>query len=156
MVAIAVLLTGRGGQTNNTNPPQQASGRTDVRVYYISLNNVIGTVSVVGCNDGLVERLVSVEGKELTLEEAYKQELALPTNPQEPSIYNALSRSTLEFRSGRIEGGTAQVELSGTLIAGDNCDKARIRAQLEYPALQVEGVDSVVVRINGYLLEELF
>lgn len=165
MILLAVFLS--GGQNNSQNPqaPNQSNSsgsqqsgpktQSEVKVFYISLGNVANSSTLVGCNDGLVEQRVLVEGLNNDIHEAYKRQLALG-NATEPGLYNALTRSTLKVESIRIENRTAYVELSGQLVSGDSCDKARIRSQLEWPALQFDDVDTAVVRLNGYLLEELF
>lgn len=164
MSLLAVFLSGNPNSQNPQAPEQtnssgsQSSGpkvQSEVKVFYISLGNVTNSDIRVGCNDGLVERRVLIEGLKNDIHEAYKQQLALG-NATEPGLYNALTRSTLKVEAIRVENRTAYVELSGQLVSGDSCDKARIRSQLEWPALQFDDIDIAVVRLNGFLLEELF
>jgi hypothetical protein len=163
MGLLAVLLSGGDNQTNNNtneNPApapvaNDSKTKSETKIYYVSPGNVVGAGTLVGCNDGLVEKRVLIEGLNDDIKQTYERQLSLG-NATESGLYNALARSKLKLENVRIEGDTALVNVSGELVTVDSCDRARVRAQLEYPARQFAGVSSVVVRINGYLLEELF
>lgn len=160
IVMVLQITTNRAADTdegNSTQSPAASDNKTksEVKVYYTSIGNVAGSGTLVGCNDGLVEKRVLVDGLTNDIKQAYEQELSLGM-ATEPGLYNALARSKLTIQEVRVENGTALVNLSGELLTIDSCDRARVRAQLESSALQFDGVSGVVVRVNGYLLEELF
>jgi len=64
-------------------------------------------------------------------------------------LYNALAASDLRILNVQVIGGQATVELLGTYRVDDVCDIPRVREQLRRTALQFEGVNEVIVVING-------
>ncbi len=162
MGLLAVLLSDRGSDIkNNSSPatqatPTESATKSEVRLYYVSLGNVANSTAVIGCGDGLVEKRELIDGLNNDIKATYERQLSIKDQAVDGGLYNALARSNLQLEDVRIESGIAHVVLTGELVTADNCDKARVRTMLERPALQFPDVNSVIVRVNGYLLEELF
>lgn len=102
-----------------------------------------------GCDDSLVaiERQTVSETK---ISDIYQDVIGEKTYDIEDGLKNPLAASGLTYQSAIIDAdGVARIDLSGNVVVADACDSARIKAQLEKPAYQFDGVKSVVVQVDG-------
>jgi hypothetical protein len=124
-------------------------------IYLVALKDDGKQGQKIGCGDSLVKvERQTVSDTRIT--DVYQDILGIKdqTDP-ETGLTNALYQSDLHLDTATIQGSAARVYLSGTLkTAGDDCDAARIQAQLEEPARQFEGVRTVEVYINNTALKE--
>lgn len=74
----------------------------------------------------------------------------------ESGLYNALYQSNLAVENALVDGtGHATISLVGTYLLGGVCDNPVFQAQIEYTAMQVPGVTSASILINGAPIETL-
>lgn len=148
-----------------TEPPSGASvspteDRTATRsLTFIAMGDDGARGAPIGCGDSAVT-VPHTTTTIAPLGEVYRAELAASgtrdsrgEHYRDTELYNALYRSDLHYEGADIDDGHADVDLTGTLRMGGECDIPRVRAQLTRPALQFGNVDSVTVRIDGQELD---
>jgi len=107
----------------------------------------------VGCGDSLVDVQIPIWETE-TLEEKIAATLTVLLSYDdhdygESGFINELYMNDAEVDSVLVQDGTATVELSGTIPSGGTCADPRIIGQLEQTVLAFDGVDDVVITLNG-------
>jgi len=139
-------------------PPEQlihVAGDT-VKFALIALEDNGASGELIGCGDSVVLADVYYDTQYDPLEVALLGLLNVGEQYYGQSgLYNALYQSNLKFESLTYEGGTAFIQLSGTLMMGGTCDLPRIEAQLMKTALQFPELSDAQFFINGTPLEEL-
>jgi hypothetical protein len=136
--------------------PEKSLKTSKVKLYMIALGEGGKSGEMIGCDDSLMEISYDLTGPDL-LADTYLYLLNQHSRDYgESGLYNALGQATLTLRSAKVdENGVAHVDLSGSLNLAGVCDIPRVRAQLEKPALQFDGVKSVEVTINGQALSSV-
>jgi hypothetical protein len=119
-------------------------------MYLIALEDAGQSGPQVGCNDSIVPVVIEIEPTGTPLTAAINRLLSVKEQFYGQSgLYNALYQSNLILVSTTIVNREAIIYLTGELILGGICDDPRLRAQLEYTALQYDTVDSVTIFLNG-------
>jgi spore germination protein GerM len=128
--------------------------RTDIYLIAVGDEGELGPE--IGCDDSVVPVEVVIDPTIAPLTAALEKLLSLG-RPEYgmAGYYNALYQSELTVDDVTIENREATILLSGDLVVGGACDGPRIRAQLEYTALQFATVDRVAVFVNGESLAEV-
>lgn len=124
--------------------------------YMIAVGDKGKQGSKVACDDSLVA--VSRETVSDThITDVYQDIVDMhDQNYNDTGLTNALYQSDLQYESAIIDAtGVARIDLNGTLTYADKCQAQRIKAQLEKPAYQFDGVTNVDVRINDVALDDL-
>ncbi len=131
-----------------------------VQIYLIAQGDDGESGQVVGCGDSLIPVDVQIE---VTDDTATRVERALMElfgiNEEfygESGLYNALYQSDLNVASVTMNGNEAVVDISGTVQVGGTCDEPRFEEQIIETVLQLEGVDSATITIDGTPLDEYF
>jgi len=128
--------------------------RTDIYLIAVGDEGELGPE--IGCDDSVVPVEVVIDPTIAPLRAALERLLSLGTPEYGMSgYYNALYQSSLTLEDVTIEDRQATILLFGDLVVGGACDGPRIRAQLEYTALQYDTVDRVAVFVNGESLAEV-
>jgi len=128
--------------------------RTDIYLIAVGDEGELGPE--IGCGDSVVPAEVVIDPTVAPLTAALERLVSLGTPEYGMSgYYNALYQSDLTVEEVTIENRTATIALSGDLVVGGACDGPRIRAQLEYTALQYGTVDRAAVFVNGESLAEV-
>ncbi len=126
-----------------------------VQVYLIAIDDNGQSGNPVGCGDSAVPIQVQIEPTQGVLKAALEALLSIKEQYYGQSgLYNALYQSDLMVDSVKITGGKAEVQLSGLMILGGECDNPRVQAQLEQTILQFSTVTEVEVFINGKTLAD--
>jgi hypothetical protein len=151
--------TNKVTETSKKSPnsiPEKSLKTSKVKLYMISLGEGGKSGEIIGCGDSLVTVDYDLTGPDL-LADTYLYLLNQHSrNYGAAGLYNALSSATLTLKSAKVdENGVARIDLDGLLNLAGECDIPRVRAQLEKPALQFDGVRSVEVTINGQALSSV-
>lgn len=104
----------------------------------------------IGCGDSLVA-IHNQTVSDTRISDVYEHVVDLHeyTYQQDTSLRNPLYQSHLQVASALIDqNGIARVDLTGTLSLSGDCDAPRVKALLEKPAYQFDGVKGVEVRVN--------
>jgi hypothetical protein len=128
-------------------------GNETVSIYLILLDDNGQTGIPVGCGDSLVDVTVEIpvagsleERIEFTLEYLFALE---DYDYGESGFVNPLYNSNLVVDEVTIEDGTATVDLLGQIVSAGVCDDPRLIGQIVQTILQFEGIDEVIVNLNG-------
>ena len=137
-------------------PSSATPAQQTVQIFLIALEDNGQSGKKIGCGDSVVPVQVTVPHTQGVLRAALEALLSL----KEPSygqsgLYNALYQSNLQLESVKLERGKADINLSGTLMLGGECDNPRVKAQIEETALQFPTVSEVSVFVNGTPLEDV-
>jgi hypothetical protein len=123
------------------------------KIYLIALDDNGISGPKVGCGDSLV----AVETRAKDARTALQ--LLLENRNQyfgQSGLYNALYQSDLKIERFETKNGNIEVDLSGSLLLGGECDNPRVETQLKSTTRQSSTDNSsVIIRINGKPLEEL-
>lgn len=132
--------------------PSDGSSSEFITFFLIAVGDNGASGQPGGCGDSLVEVSLPLEsvtdqplstsvGALLRVKDQYYGDMEL---------YNPLWQSDLTLESaGVIEGGIAQIALTGQLNPAEQCDPQRIREMLEATAKAVPGVQTVNITLNG-------
>lgn len=158
IVLTTTLIAGWAGHTEAALPVRtNASARTtSVRIYLIAVGNNGQMGRKLGCGDSLVAITRAIAPTTAPLTAAIK--LLLSDHRQyygRSGLYNALYRSRLKVVRARVAGGTAVIDLVGTMRLGGECDNPRVGAELRQTALQFPTVHQTSISINGVPLWKL-
>lgn len=142
-----------------TAPPTKNTPSTamlQVRVYYVAVGD--GGISgiPIGCGDSLVAVEREAQGAETNLQAALDNLLA--NHDQyvgQSGLYNSLWQSSLHVASvTTLADGSYQVEITGGLQMGGECDTPRVQGQIEQTAQSAVGGATVHVLLNGKPISE--
>ena len=136
--------------------PSPSAGPQMVKIFLIAIEDHGQAGKPIGCGDSVVPVQVPIPPTQGVLKASLVALLALKDQYYgESGLYNALYQSNLQVESVVINGGNAEVRLSGTLTMGGECDTPRVQAQLEETVLQFSTVSSVTIYINDRLLSDV-
>lgn len=127
-----------------------------VRVYYVATGDGGQSGIPIGCGDSLV----AVETDAPPADSAVAASLSvLFANHQQfvgqSGLYHSLWQSNLQVGSVRtLADGRLQVEISGNLQMGGECDVPRVQGQIEQTALAAANGTPVDVLLNGKPIAE--
>ena len=135
--------------------PAATSGPQMVEIYLIGIgDNGQGGV-LIGCGDSAIPVQVQIEPTQGVLKAAVEKLLSIKDQYYGQSgLYDALYQSSLQVQSVTINNGVANVQISGTMQLGGECDNPRVEAQLTNTVLQFPSVTSADIFINGKTLAE--
>jgi hypothetical protein len=134
-------------------PPSTSAGPQMVKIFLIAIEDHGQAGKPIGCGDSVVPVQVPIPPTQGVLKASLVALLSLKDQYYgESGLYNALYQSNLQVESVVINGGNAEVHLSGTLTMGGECDTPRVQAQLEETVLQFSTVSSVSIYVNDRLL----
>lgn len=154
--AFAMIPTPTPAATTETLKPSIHVAGDTVKFALIALEDNGVSGELIGCGDSVVLADVYYDTSYDPLEVALLGLLNIGEQYYGQSgLYNALYQSSLKLESLTYEGGTAFINLSGTLMIGGTCDLPRIEAQLMKTALQFPELSGAQVFINGIPLAEL-
>lgn len=141
-------------QKETTNAPTTVTKQ--MQIYYIATEDEGKSGEKIGCGDSLIP----VKTESVTTADPLKEAMTrlLANKDQyygESGLYNALYQSNLTYQSGRTEGDTVTVDLTGTLQQNGECDAPRIKAQLERTAIDASGATTAVITVNGRSLDDV-
>ncbi|MDQ3549289.1 MAG: GerMN domain-containing protein, partial [Chloroflexota bacterium] len=107
----------------------------------------------VGCGDSLIDVTIPIWETD-SLEEEIAATLTVLLSYDdadfgESGLTNALFRNEATVESVTLDGSAATVNLSGSIPSGGVCDDPRIKGQLEETVKAFDGVDAVVILLNG-------
>jgi hypothetical protein len=153
---IAVLPTATSTKTVMPAPSEIGAGPQYVKIYLIAINDNGKSGPKIGCNDSVLPVQVQISPTKGVLKAALTALLGLKDQYYGQSgLYNSLYQSSLQLKSVGIVSGKATIYLTGTLTQGGECDSPRVKAQLEYTALQFSTVKQVVIYLNNKLLNDV-
>jgi hypothetical protein len=137
-------------------PAQTNKGATQVKIFLIALNDNGRSGGAVGCGDSVVgvQRPIPLTRAPLTA--ALDELLSLRDRTYgESGLYNALYQSNLQLAHVSIRDGAADIQLTGKLQLGGECDNPRVAAQLKSTVLQFPTVHAVNISLNGIPLAQV-
>ncbi|HEX4963682.1 MAG TPA: GerMN domain-containing protein [Thermoanaerobaculia bacterium] len=123
------------------------TGRVNVYVIAREDHGVKGRAA--GCGDSAVALGVDLPAPAPALEGALAALLGLQEGADAKGLYNALAHSPLKVDRIDRSGAEVRVYLSGYLEIGDECDGARILAQLTETVLQFHDVQHAQFFVDG-------
>jgi hypothetical protein len=127
--------------------------KSSANIYLIALEDNGKSGPVVGCGDSLVE----IETQGLDAQAALQ--LLLDNHKQwygQSGLYNALYQSDLKIKRFESKAGKLEVDLTGNMLLGGECDNPRVNDQLKATIRQSTTESTqVVIKINGTLLDDL-
>ena len=127
-----------------------------VKIFMIAVDDNGQTGTQIGCGDSVVPVEVEIQPTQGILRAALEALLLVKDQYYGQSgLYNALYQSNLEVESVSINGGKANVYLTGNLVMGGECDTPRVQAQLEQTILQFPSVTQAAIFINGQPLADV-
>ncbi len=136
--------------------PASSATTSTVQVYLVALEGGGNSRDEIGCGDSLVPVTLMVEPAEGALRASLTHLLALEDRDYgESGLHNALHASELKIERIRVHNGSAEIHLSGQLLAGGVCDTPRIIGQLSATALQFDDISDARFFVNGLPLEEV-
>jgi hypothetical protein len=153
----SVRLSPSSQESSAPSPTSGGKTTTQVRLFFIALEDAGKAGKVVGCGDSLVSVVRTVPETNTPLQAAYEQLLSLHDQYYGQSgLYNSLYQSHLRLESATIDShGAANIRLSGTPTLSGECDNPRFKAQLEAVALQFPTVKQVSITISGKKLDDI-
>ncbi len=101
-----------------------------------------------GCMDVLVPVEVDIAGQD-SLEGRVEASVNALFNQASDELYNVFLESDLSVADIQIINGVATVNLSGELFIGGICDEPRVIEQFAATVSQFDGIDRVVLLVNG-------
>jgi len=128
-------------------------GETRATAFMVALKDNGASGIPIGCGDSLIE--VTIPSWETdTLEEEIAAALTVLLSYDdadfgESGFTNALFRNEATVASVTLDGSAATVNLSGSIPSGGVCDDPRIEGQLEETVKAFDGVDAVMILLNG-------
>lgn len=133
------------------------AGMREVNIYMIALEDNGASGPKIGCNDSVIAvKRVLDQPTQSPLRTALNLVLAQKDQYYgESGLYNPMYQQNLTLDDVTIRNGLAIVQLSGTLVLVGTCEDPRLKAQLEYTALQFTTVDAVQITVNGTPLDDL-
>lgn len=124
-------------------------------VYFVAIGDGGSRGVRFGCDDSLVAVRFTASAGSDPLAAAMGQLLAPDDTAARAGLYNALSGSALRYVSGYLDGSTAVVNLSGSLLPGGVCDHPRIETQLTQTAVAATGASQAAIYIDGRTLADV-
>ncbi|NJN35275.1 MAG: GerMN domain-containing protein [Saprospiraceae bacterium] len=119
-------------------------------IYLVARGDAGASGILAACNDSLVPVQVIVPQGQTPFFAAINTLVTTTTRTYGQSgLYNALWQSALVVDDAAIVDGEAVIQLSGDVLVSGVCDDARLVQQLAQTALQFEGVNNVLIFING-------
>ena len=121
-----------------------------VKIFLVALEDNGQSGPRIGCNDSVVGVTRMITPTTTPLRASIEELLSIKDRDYgESGFYNALYQSNLQIESLTLENGKATIRLVGQLRSGGVCDDPRIKAQIEYTALQFSTVTQVEIFVNG-------
>lgn len=127
-------------------------------LFLIALGDKGKSGTAVACDDSLVPVMVSVPKGARPAETLRNLLTQLLQDGDQYSggagLYNALNNASLKIETVAVQEGLTKIVLTGDLTAGNDCDAARMLAQLENTVRAFEPVNGVRITVNGVALKE--
>jgi hypothetical protein len=147
--------------TNNpaTSTPDSSSSGTvsQVKVYYVALEDAGQSGPMIGCNDSVVAVTTDITPTQAPLHSALEKLFADKRRDiGESGFINALYQSDIKVDSATVVDGVATVKLSGTTQLGGVCDDPRAVNQIKYTVLQFPSITSANITLNNKPLDTYF
>lgn len=145
-------------QTHTTDTSTSDDNANYINVYMIDLNNMRQSVDVVGCGDGIVQASTNnLKTGDVAADIKTALGYLFSITDREygkGGMYNALYQSRLTVDSISVDrtSGAATVKISGIKVTSEDCDAARLVAQIERTVSQFSDVKSAQVYVNDMLL----
>ena len=136
-------------------PPSNQAVTGPLTLYYVAFGDNGASGPVIGCGDSLV----ATTSAPLTYTDKLQAAMtALLANHSvavgQSGLNNSLAQSSLALAGTSLDGGTATVDLSGSIVQGGECDAPRIIGQLRQTAATASGAATVRININGTAIEQ--
>lgn len=127
----------------------------ELTVYFVRIGDDGASGERIGCGDSLVPVTTTPIATDDPLRASIVRLLETPEGEVLSSgLRTAVPGGTLDYVSGRVEGDTVTVELTGMPLPGGECDDPRIEAQLERTAMAATGASEALILIDGVPIEE--
>lgn len=153
----AVLLAFALGSSAGcgSDAPPQAPDTQRVKIFLIGIGDGGRRGALLSCGDSAVPVTVMLPADEPPLDGAVRALVQLPRSVA-PGLTNTLVHSRLTLASSQVEDGVAEIHLEGTLrFVPSDCQRERVRAQLESTVRQFPEVREVELFVNGEPLESI-
>jgi heat shock protein HslJ/LysM repeat protein len=141
--------------TTGDSPPAKR-----VEFYLILRGDAGQSGPAVGCGDSAIAvwrdrtRTGSLQGDiRASLEELFSIQTA---TYGQSGYYHSLHDADLTVQSVTVDGDTATIELTGTLLPVGSCADAQMQAQILLTVFQYPGVNSVLITVDGKNVKQLF
>lgn len=149
--------------TDTTEPPTPVpadplptSGPQFVQIYLIGIDDNGQGGQLVGCGDSAISVSVEVAPTKEVLRASLEKLLSIKDQFYGQSgLYNALYQSDLQIEHIALDNGKAEINLTGTMLLGGECDNPRVEAQLTSTVLQFSTITEVSITINGVPLKDV-
>jgi len=146
-----VLIVALGGMPAFAAASGTAAER--INLYMIAIGDNGQTGEKIGCGDSLVPVPRDIAGGGNTATKI-TQALTLLFSLKDPNygesgFANSVAASQLQVKGVEIQGDTAAIYLTGTVVLGGVCDTPRVEGQIGAVARQFAGVRRAIVIVNG-------
>ncbi len=144
LIALSTLPHLVAAQTALTEP---------VKLFMVAIGDEGHSGPRIGCGDSLIPVNIEIPGSPTTegkITQALTHLFGLHSPEYGASgLVNALHASNLTVDDIELQGNTAAIYLSGTVILGGTCDQPRVEEQIAAVARQFPGVSKAVIIVNG-------
>ncbi|MEZ4569714.1 MAG: GerMN domain-containing protein [Thermomicrobiales bacterium] len=131
-----------------------------VNVFLVAIGDNGESGQLIGCEDSLIPVEMNIEATSDTATRVERALMALfgidEQNYGQSGLYNSLYQSNLSVDSVTMNGSEATVDISGEISIGGVCDEPRFEEQIRQTVLDIDGVDTAMITVNGTPLDELF
>jgi hypothetical protein len=153
----AANLLGTSAVSSLGSQGAEAPGINQVKIYMIVVDDGGNSGDLVACNDSIIDVSVPIIPTYGVLRASLDKLLAVKTEKfDNTDYYDALYQSSLSIDKLGLASGVASIYLKGDVTLGNECDKARIKAQIEYTARQFSTIKSVDIFINDQKIDDYF
>ncbi len=136
--------------------PLPTEGPQFVQIYLIGLEDNGNSGQLVGCGDSAIAVSVEIAPTKEVLRASLEKLLSLKEQYYGQSgLYNAMYQSDLQIEHISLDNGKAEINLTGTMMLGGECDNPRVEAQLTSTVLQFSTIQEVSITINGVPLKDV-
>lgn len=145
----------RYGNDNGQNPDTETAN-----IFFVSIGDAGQNGQLIGCDDSLIPVDIEIAATDDTATRVDRVLSALlnvdDQTYEDTDLYNSLYQSDLTVQSVTMDGAEANVDIVGEMAIGGVCDEPRFEEQILQTVLNVEGVSSAMITVNGTPLDQLF
>ncbi|NMB80488.1 MAG: hypothetical protein GYA14_01585 [Ignavibacteria bacterium] len=125
--------------------------KQDVKIYLVALEGTELSGKLIGCNDVLVEKEITVKAEKSVLESTLSELIDFKSTDE---LKNFVKGPALMLINVTIANGVADVYLKGDFNISGACDIARIKEQIYETLKQFTEFKKINILINNLTLEK--
>lgn len=144
-LSIVLILFGCKSKSENNVTEQ------DVKIYLVALEGTELRGKLIGCNDVLVTKEITVKAERSVLESTLNELINFKSNDE---LKNFVRGPALMLINVTIANGIADVYLKGDFNISSACDIVRIKEQVYETLKQFTGYKKINILINNLTLEK--